>query len=414
MHYKLLTSFSSVFFSILSLFISTASIANHMPVDSVGVEKKGNKILVLYKVGAGETLSSISRKYNTSVEAIRSENNLGSSGLKLGDIIKVPYSAKPSYAGKKVHTVEASQTLYSIARQYNVTLEDIKKWNNLTSNEISLGQQLIVADGKITASAAQPDKIKENSQPEEPIKETATTAPATPSTNAAGQKVHTVEASQTLFSIARQYTIPVENLRKWNNLSSDNLKVGQELILEEPEQISQAARQETTQPAKDAEKPKEKEQSKKERKRQEEAEAKNRAETVITETEKSQPAEPVAEAESKPADNGSVRKEEKAEKPESYTIANTSGYVKKVESGLAEVIESGSSDMFLALHRTAPVGTIMQVRNQMNDLSVFVKVIGKLPDTGANDKVIVKLSKKAYERLAAIDKRFRVELSYMP
>jgi rare lipoprotein A (peptidoglycan hydrolase) len=70
--------------------------------------------------------------------------------------------------------------------------------------------------------------------------------------------------------------------------------------------------------------------------------------------------------------------------------------------------------MFLALHRTAPVGTIMQVRNQMNDLSVFVKVIGKLPDTGANDKVIVKLSKKAYERLAALDKRFRVELSYMP
>lgn len=58
------------------------------------------------------------------------------------------------------------------------------------------------------------------------------------------------------------------------------------------------------------------------------------------------------------------------------------------------MIDSGNSDMFLALHRTAPVGTIMQVRNQMNDLSVFVKVIGKLPDTGANDKVVVKISKK--------------------
>ena len=98
-----------------------------------------------------------------------------------------------------------------------------------------------------------------------------------------------------------------------------------------------------------------------------------------------------------------------------YTIANTSGYVKKVEVGLAESIgDSGENDMFLALHRTAPVGTIMQVRNQMNDLSVFVKVIGKLPDTGANDKLVVKISRKAYERLAAIDKRFRVEVSYMP
>jgi rare lipoprotein A (peptidoglycan hydrolase) len=86
-----------------------------------------------------------------------------------------------------------------------------------------------------------------------------------------------------------------------------------------------------------------------------------------------------------------------------------------VESGLAEVIAGNSnSDMFLALHRTAPVGTIMQIRNQMNDLSVFVKVVGKLPDTGANDKVVVKISQKAFERLAAVDKRFRVELSYMP
>lgn len=56
----------------------------------------------------------------------------------------------------------------------------------------------------------------------------------------------------------------------------------------------------------------------------------------------------------------------------------------------------------------------MQVRNEMNNLSVFVKVVGKLPDTGANDKLVVKITQKAYERLAAVDKRFRVEVTYLP
>lgn len=411
MYYKFLKSFCPVFLFTLSFLISSFAVnADHMPVDSVGVEKKGSKIFVLYKVDAGETLSSISRKYNTSVEAIRAENNLGSDGLKPGDVIKVPYTAKPSYAGKKVHTVEASQTLYSIARQYNVTLEDIKKWNNLSSNEISLGQQLIVGDNTSTAAATQAEG-KRDAQLEQPVKQTVSMEPVTPATNAAGQKVHTVEASQGLFAIARMYNLPIENLRKWNNLSSDNLKVGQEILLEEPEQIAQASRQETVEAVKEPEKPKEKEQNRRERKRQQENAAKANTEPVAVQTDNSQPAEPVAQAAIKSSEKDAVKKEEKQE---NYTIANTSGYVKKVEAGLAEVIESGSNDMFLALHRTAPVGTIMQVRNQMNDLSVFVKVIGKLPDTGANDKVIVKLSKKAYERLAALDKRFRVELSYMP
>ena len=50
----------------------------------------------------------------------------------------------------------------------------------------------------------------------------------------------------------------------------------------------------------------------------------------------------------------------------------------------------------------------------MNGQNVYVRVIGKLPETGANEKVIVRISKKAYQRLAAIDNRFRVEVSYMP
>jgi LysM repeat protein len=314
-------------------------------------------------------------------------------------------------AGKKVHKVEASQTLYAIARMYNVTAEDIKKWNNLASNEISLGQELIVSGEGAQTGTTTPTASSTDTQA------TAKAESASARTNDAGQKVHLVGASQGLFSIARMYNLPIEDLRRWNGLSNDNLKVGQELLLEEPRQAAaptttsvqtapvQPVAQNAAEPAKSKET--EKKESVEDIFIEEPETAPVAAQTTKTKPENIKP------------EKAAPRKEEKAvERPvenTSYTVANTSGYVKKVESGLAEVIAGNSnSDMFLALHRTAPVGTIMQIRNQMNDLSVFVKVVGKLPDTGANDKVVVKISQKAFERLAAVDKRFRVELSYMP
>jgi rare lipoprotein A (peptidoglycan hydrolase) len=67
---------------------------------------------------------------------------------------------------------------------------------------------------------------------------------------------------------------------------------------------------------------------------------------------------------------------------------------------------------YLALHRTAPVGTILKVKNEMNNREVFVRVMGKLPDTAFTDKLVIKISKSAYDRLGAIDPRFRVEVTY--
>jgi LysM repeat protein len=283
---------------------------------------------------------------------------------------------------------------------YNVTTEDIKKWNNLTVNEISLGQQLVVGEEK-NASPAQ--NTPSNEPATENIETSASTQAAIPRTNAAGNKVHVVAASQGLSSIARMYNIPVENLKQWNNLTDNNLKVGQELLLEDIGQSAQIALDVPGQTQQESSISQEEEAPKKEEQVAESAKPRQ-AETTVKTVAETKPA--------KAAENRAASRNDNMQ--ENSTIANTSGFVKKVEAGLAEVIDSGNTDMFLALHRTAPVGTIMQVRNQMNDLSVFVKVIGRLPDTGANDKVVVKISRKAYERLAAIDKRFRVELSYMP
>src|SRR5690606_14269528 len=84
-----------------------------------------------------------------------------------------------------------------------------------------------------------------------------------------------------------------------------------------------------------------------------------------------------------------------------------------LESGLAELIEGTDGNRkYLALHRTAPVGTILKIKNEMNNREVFVRVMGKLPDNAMSDKVVIKISKSAYDRLGAIDPRFRVQVTY--
>jgi len=56
----------------------------------------------------------------------------------------------------------------------------------------------------------------------------------------------------------------------------------------------------------------------------------------------------------------------------------------------------------------------MQVRNDLNDQIVFVRVLGKLPNTGVDGKVIIRISKKAFEKLGGVDYKFPVEISYLP
>lgn len=84
------------------------------------------------------------------------------------------------------------------------------------------------------------------------------------------------------------------------------------------------------------------------------------------------------------------------------------------EMGMAERIEADeSSNKYLALHRSAPVGALVQVRNDISNQSLWVKVIGRLPNTGVNDRVLIKLSAKAFEKLSPNNQSFRAEVSYM-
>ena len=89
-----------------------------------------------YIVESGDTLYSIARKYGISTNELISYNNLPSTVLSIGQILKIPTENTNTYV------VQKGDTLYSIARNFNTTVADIKSKNNLTSNILSIGQIL--------------------------------------------------------------------------------------------------------------------------------------------------------------------------------------------------------------------------------------------------------------------------------
>ena len=82
---------------------------------------------------------AIANRYDTTVEQIKVTNNLTSNNLSIGQILIIPSSS--SYVN---YTVKKGDSLYSIANKYNTTVEQIKKLNNLTSNNLSIGQKLLI------------------------------------------------------------------------------------------------------------------------------------------------------------------------------------------------------------------------------------------------------------------------------
>lgn len=146
-----------------------------------------NENYINYSVIKGDSLYSIAKKYNTSVDEIKRINNLSSNSLSIGQNLNIPKN-EISNNDELSYLVKSGDSLYSIARTYNTTVDELKKINNLTSNNLSIGQVLKL-----------------------------------PTSN----NNYVVVKGDSLYSIARKYNTTVDELKRLNNLSSNNLSIGQ-------------------------------------------------------------------------------------------------------------------------------------------------------------------------------------------
>jgi FOG: LysM repeat len=155
-----------------------------------------------YTVVAGDTLWGISRKYNVTIDSLKKWNNLTLDILNVGQTLKL----------NLVHTVVAGDTLWITSRLYGTTTDNIMKQNNLTTITLKIGQQLLI-------EGIMPDLSIEPST--SPVQETQ-----------ANQNItHIVVSGDTLWLISRKYNTTVDNIVNLNNLTSTTLKLGQVLLI---------------------------------------------------------------------------------------------------------------------------------------------------------------------------------------
>ncbi|MGN0974210.1 MAG: LysM peptidoglycan-binding domain-containing protein [Bacilli bacterium] len=157
-----------------------------------------------YIVKKGDTLYSIAKLLNTTVEELKRVNNLSSNSLSIGQILLIPGSNNfPENITYDTYVVKAGDTLYQLAATYETSVEELKRLNNLTNNNLSIGQTLIVP------------KVSQITPPFE-------------------VDTYIVEAGDTLYSISRKFNISIDELKRLNSLNNDILSIGQTLILKEP------------------------------------------------------------------------------------------------------------------------------------------------------------------------------------
>ncbi|MBS1742512.1 MAG: LysM peptidoglycan-binding domain-containing protein [Bacteroidetes bacterium] len=290
---------------------------------------------------------------------------------------------------QSTHTVEPKETLYSVARKYNVPPRELAAYNNLTiETGLTIGQVIkIPPTGKATAGKPAPVNPKSADI-------TTTSVPV----------YHKVGKKETLYHISKLYPgASIDDIKKWNKLNSDGLSEGMNLIVGfKKEKVSAPV---VTEPV---------------------AEKK----PVVTEIKKEEPVKekPVVVTETKPAEPV-MTAPVKSPEPSKVTGKNfNGGYFKslyqeqlsanksmKEESGTAAVFKSSSGwedGKYYCLHNTAPAGSIIKITNKSNQKVVYAKVLDVIPDLKQNAGIAIRLSNAAADELGAGENNFEALLNY--
>ena len=301
----------------------------------------------------------------------------------------------------RLYKVQSKDTWTSISKKSKVSVAYLMTVNAGIDN-LKAGQIINVPteEGSLQADHAS-SRTEQVFQPTTAAKESKYQEPV----------YHTIKKGETLYRISKFYNQTLDNLKSWNNIKNTDLKVGQKIIVNYVYQYRKDANAHVITKTDDHAKPAESN------------------ETAIKIT----PSKPSTDNKTNETGNPEHFTNQPAEKltasmepvhtPYGEDKSNNTAFTKNAngrmvkqvnETGVASWIMDGemNQNKYYALHRYAPVGTIIKVTNRMNGKYVFVKVVGLLPDTGDNDNLIIKISQAASNKINVLDSRFQAELSY--
>jgi len=198
---------------------------------------------IKHTVVSGESIYSIAKKYDVSESDIY-ELNPKSKGalLQLKTVLLIPNKKSKSKSNKEVsssknatetHIVESGESLYKIAKKYDISLEKLKELNpNIKPESIQIGDKIVVSAKKEKKTP------KENKPKETKIVVAEVANPVNPTnmdsnlcTDELGNKVHTVTKGETLYRLSKKYKVSVKDLEEMNPEIIANLPIGYEVVI---------------------------------------------------------------------------------------------------------------------------------------------------------------------------------------
>ncbi|MEP1097212.1 MAG: LysM peptidoglycan-binding domain-containing protein [Cyclobacteriaceae bacterium] len=292
-----------------------------------------------------------------------------------------------------IHEVEEEETLYSIAKRYKSSVPTIIESNNITDSRIKIGQILSILFEETPLESDSLMDIPDG--------------------------FHLVLEGETLYSISKLYDLRIRELRRLNQLESNAISPGEYLRV-------------STEAVKVLESDTLKIQVEESDSVYVEAGIPEGFEEYIVQTAETLNSiakkrgigvEALKEWNNLDSDYIKIGQslwvrqmtdsiENVSDSTLVLTKLNADGFEKVYQEGIAGIISDISTTKYLALHRSMPIGTELEVRNLMNNFVVHVKVVGKLPNTGLNRNVLLRLSKPAFEQLGILDPKSRVEVSH--
>lgn len=421
--------------------------------DSIGVKKADGKNFLIHQIDSAEGWYSIARLYKISYAELRLANKDSSDKLIPGRTLLIPNNKlkvddphfDKNYIQAPVevfHTVKEGETLFSIAKRFNTNIDSLKKWNNLTKGGLNYGRKLkvgyktpqehdiaVAADSNIDmpafekkdtagSSVISPVKIESKNKKKEVkanIDSVSVNKKRIEPGEAGKEGKKTIEKKDTMISpVIAPAKVESKNKKKEAKAGLDSISVEKkkvEAVKVKPTEISTVAVHDSSATMK-----------------------KEKTKSDANKTQKDLVAKPdsvkqdikISPVQTKIIKTATIPSSDSIKIIKTATASKTdpkkNGASQAVSKTRKEVFENGvaswiqdddiNPNKYYALHRTAPIGTIVKVTNKMNKKYVFVKVVGSLPDTGDNTDLVIKISKASAEKLGVRDSRFQSELSY--